>query len=346
MQEALLDERSLELMHLLQIAPRTPYAAAATILGVTPSALAARWRRLSAAGAAWITAYPSPRACGFLSAFVEIATANSDRDAVVARLVERRGRQRGGRGASPPDHGDRLHHRPAPAARPDTVGTRLLVEGRRGHDLGGDPGIRRRRHLAVGRPRRAPARRGRRPAYATPAPGGRVPAAAAARAVLTENADLVRALVDSPRASVADLSRACDAHPATVRRHLARLLRSGVLVLRCDMDHAAFGWPYSASWFARVDPRSLPRVAGALARLPQVRLVAGIQGHSNLVISVFSRTLEGLSRWEQQLAGDFPEFVLAESILHMRFHKRMGRLIDAHGRPTGELVPLMPPLRP
>nr|WP_284285133.1 Lrp/AsnC family transcriptional regulator [Arsenicicoccus piscis] len=80
----------MRLVHLLQIAPRISYAAAADILEVAPSTVAARWEALRGSGTAWIAVHPSPDVYGLLVAFVEVATLNTDRDAVVDRLAARR----------------------------------------------------------------------------------------------------------------------------------------------------------------------------------------------------------------------------------------------------------------
>ncbi|MGA7205706.1 MAG: AsnC family protein, partial [Specibacter sp.] len=52
-----LSEEDLALIHALQIAPRAGWVDLGAVLGVHPSNAAARWERLVASGAAWITAH-------------------------------------------------------------------------------------------------------------------------------------------------------------------------------------------------------------------------------------------------------------------------------------------------
>ena len=52
-----LSEEDLALINALQIAPRLSWADAAEVLGVHATTLAARWERLRAAGASWVTAH-------------------------------------------------------------------------------------------------------------------------------------------------------------------------------------------------------------------------------------------------------------------------------------------------
>lgn len=334
-----LDELDLELVHALQISPRMPWAVAGEILGVAPSTVAARWARLVAEGAAWLTAYPTPAVSGQVAAFVELAIDPQQRDIVVRRLVA------DPRVLSVEVLARRLNvvctvFAPSLAALrrltteelPSWNGVQEVVES---VVVRGFRDASQWRVGALDSQQSAAAT-----AHARSEGGG---AGAAPGRALADSPDLVAALMRDPRASVADLARSCGGTPATVRRHMIRLLGSGALTMRCDVDHAAAGWPVSATWFASVPAEALEQIGRALASSPAVRLCQSVSGRSNLMLSVFSRSLSGLADWEAAACASLPGLSLGESVLHVRFHKRMGRVLDADGRATSEVVlPALP----
>ena len=57
MQESVLDDLDLRLIHAVQIAPRAPWAALAPVLDADPVTLARRWARLSGEGLVYVTGY-------------------------------------------------------------------------------------------------------------------------------------------------------------------------------------------------------------------------------------------------------------------------------------------------
>lgn len=79
-----IDERDLELLHALQIAPRVSWTDAARILGASRATLAERWQRLCAAGLAWVTAHPGGSYRNVTLALVEVDCVPGAR----ARVVE------------------------------------------------------------------------------------------------------------------------------------------------------------------------------------------------------------------------------------------------------------------
>ncbi|MDH6576360.1 NAD kinase [Kitasatospora sp. MAP5-34] len=54
--EAAVDELDLALVNALQLQPRAPWSLLGQTLGISPVTAARRWRRLSEAGIAWVTA--------------------------------------------------------------------------------------------------------------------------------------------------------------------------------------------------------------------------------------------------------------------------------------------------
>lgn len=65
--EVTVDELDLALVNALQLRPRAPWSLLGQTLGISPVTAARRWRRLSEAGIAWVTAYglphPEDRGC-------------------------------------------------------------------------------------------------------------------------------------------------------------------------------------------------------------------------------------------------------------------------------------------
>jgi DNA-binding Lrp family transcriptional regulator len=82
-----LSEDDLALIHALQIAPRLSWADASDVLGVHATTLAARWDRLRAAGASWVTAHLVGDPKQMCLAFVAVDCEMNRREHVTARLA-------------------------------------------------------------------------------------------------------------------------------------------------------------------------------------------------------------------------------------------------------------------
>ena len=78
------DELDLQLVHLLQIAPRISWLAAGDILGLSASAVGARWARLTKEGLAWLAVYP--RAVVQVTAFVDVNCEQKHRQDLIHAL--------------------------------------------------------------------------------------------------------------------------------------------------------------------------------------------------------------------------------------------------------------------
>jgi hypothetical protein len=101
------------------------------------------------------------------------------------------------------------------------------------------------------------------------------------------------------------------------------------------------GWPVIAYFWARVPAHELDRIAQALLALPEIRMCAAITGTDNLLVIVWLRSLGESQRLETRLAERFPTLTLTERAIVLRMSKRMGRLLDSHGRCTSP-VPVNP----
>ena len=328
-----MDEYDLQLLNLLQIAPRISWAAAADVLGSSPGTVAAHWRRLRSEGLAWIAVHPNdPGSDRVVTAFVDVDSSPGGRYALGRELcadgrvvsVEECGR---GRDllltVMVPDLDalsrfvlDELSARPSVMRTRTSVATEIFADG----------SAWRLDALDAGQLRAVAATR-----------GAETPAVSGARGA-SEDWPLIEVLTADARTSVSDLARASGRNPATARRQLGRLLSSDRLTFRCDMAYRQAGWPVACSWLARVPPADLAHAVAELRRLRQLRLCARITGEANLVLTMFSRSVRELGRLEQVLGERLPNLVLQESMLHLRPLKRMGWILDASGRCTGEVV--------
>jgi DNA-binding Lrp family transcriptional regulator len=83
--------------------------------------------------------------------------------------------------------------------------------------------------------------------------------------------DLIRALRESPRAGVLELSRALGVARGTVQARLDRMERSGIITgYGPDVDMAEAGFPVQAFATLEIAQGALEDVAGELAALPAV----------------------------------------------------------------------------
>ncbi|URM89202.1 Lrp/AsnC family transcriptional regulator [Streptomyces sp. MRC013] len=331
-----LDEQDLALINALQIAPRIGWAEAARVLGSTPATLAARWRRLREEGLAWVTAHPGVSR-DVVVAFVEVDCAAGARPAVLRALcrdpravtIEESARGR-----------DLL----LTVVTPDLPGLTTFVLD----DLPRVEGVRRQRtylakevHRQGGDWRLDALDRQQvallRLAARRPGPGTRVEPPPDAW-------PLVNALTEDGRRTAAELARITGRNPATVRRQLARLLDSGFLSFRCEVAQVQSHWPISCTWLARVPAPEHERTVAALKTLPELRLCVSTTGETNMMFIVWTRSLADLLRLERLLGDRLPWLNLVDSAVSLRSAKRMGWLLDASGRSTGEVVvPGAPP---
>lgn len=329
------DETDLQLIHLLQLAPRIPWVEAAPILDRTPTALAARWKRLRDRGIAWITVQPRVSRIPSVTAVVEVGCRPAARielvtqmcaDPRVIGLDEPSNLQVLLLTVMVPDLGALTRFATGdllPMAGVDAVRTYVVTEIIRDGSAW--------RLDALDHRQQAQAQRYL--AQHAAAPGHAGPPSAPPDAW-----ELIEALSRDGRASVAELARATGAPRATVRRHLARLFASDTVQLRCDVAPGAVGWPVTAIWFARVAPADVDRTVTVLSQLAQLRLGMLVSGDANLVFSVLSRSVAGIGAFERSLGKTLPGMELQRSELLLRSVKRMGWLVDDSGRRTGQVV--------
>jgi hypothetical protein len=116
------------------------------------------------------------------------------------------------------------------------------------------------------------------------------------------------------------------------------LLASGALAIRCDLAPQTAGWPIACSWFASVRPAEKSAAIAQLARLRQLRMCLSVTGRANLVFTIYTRSVDGIARFEAAIGTAVPDLQPIETMIHLRTRKRMGHLIDTEGRATGDIV--------
>lgn len=328
--EATLDELDLQLLHGLQVAPRVSWSDAARILGSTPATLASRWHRLRSQGLAWVTAHPGGNYRHVTLALVEVDCQPGARAEVIEALcadplvvtVEESTRGRDllltvitpGLGLLSSFLLDGLEALPGIARHRCSVATAVHRHGSDWRLDALDPS----QEQAF----RAGTRRS--PASAGPPPAGSWP--------------LIQELAHDGRASAADLARATDRNPATVRRQLARLLDSEVLSFRCELAAEVSGWSVSSTWSARVPPAEADGIVAALGTLPELRMCLSTTGSTNIAMTIWTRSVADIPRIERLLTERLPSLVLHDTAINLRTPKRMGWLLDDAGRTTGGVV--------
>jgi DNA-binding Lrp family transcriptional regulator len=322
------DETDLQLLHLLQLAPRTPWAHAAQVLSVSANAVAARWSRMREDGLAWLSVYPNAVGADLITATVDV-DCHPGRHAAVTELlcrdprvvsVEECGRGRdllltvmvANLGAL---NALVLDDMATVDGITDTRTSIVTAVHADGADWRLDA-------LDPGQQRRVPVDR------VDPAPS----------ALPRNHWPLIEALSMDARISIADLARTTGRTPATARRQLAQLLASGALTLRCDVAPQIAGWPLQCSWLARVPPAEKPQTIKQLLRLRQLRMCLSVTGPANLAFTIFTRAVAEVARFEEAVGANLPALQPIETLIHLRTRKRMGWLIGADGRTTGQLV--------
>lgn len=324
-------EEDLALVNALQIAPRVSWAEAAEVLGAKPATLAARWRRMREEGLAWVTAHPAADR-NVVTSLVEVdCTPGARTDVVHALCRDPR--------AVTVEESARGRDLLLTVMTPDLPAMTTFVLD----DLPNVPGVRSyRTYLSKGIHRQGSEwrlgalDRGQVAALESVARRGRSDPCPEPPA---DAWPLIEALAADGRRSAADLARITGRNPATVRRHLARLIASRVLAFRCEVAQVQSHWPITCTWLARVPALEHERTVAALRTLPELRLCVSTTGEANMMFTVWTRSLSDVLAIERLLGDRMPWLNLVQSSVTLRTAKRMGWLLDADGRGTGEVVP-------
>ncbi|MFP5068158.1 Lrp/AsnC family transcriptional regulator [Pseudonocardia nantongensis] len=333
-----LSEDDFALVHALQLHPRASWSSLAPVLGAAPVTLARRWQRLRDAGIAWVTSYPVVRDDVMQVALVEIDCAPGRLDDVVATLeaepsvmtIEHAAR---GRDllltVNAPSFAelsglvlDRLGRVPGVASTRTHLAAGVHLEGSRWRLDALDAG----QAEAVRGLRRADDGAGAGPVDLLGPVYG----------------PLVRELGADGRAGAAEVAARIGRPASTVRRQLATLLRSGMLVFRCEVAQLLTRWPICVTWWIRLPTDDVGAAVHRIRGDARVRLCLSLTGPANFLVTAWTHALPELVGMQSALEKALPAAEIVDTSVILRIRKRMGWLLHPDGRCTGETVPLFP----
>lgn len=334
-----LSEQDLALVNVLQWAPRITWGDAGEILGTHPTTLAARWERLREAGKVWLTAQLDISDTPAGLAFVELSCGPGARVDVLTALVAMPEVLSVDAFSGDPDIG-------LTVVTQDLAALSELVEERIA-SVPGVGGIRvmlsSRLHLAGHRWRLD---------VLDPDRLARVQSVAAREqqelprrtSLQEEHRAVVEVLMRDGRASAAEIARITGLHPATARRHLQKVLASGLLSIRCDLAQPLSGFPLTVQWFTRLDASEHADAAARLAEDPRTRVLASVTGRANLVVVMWLRSVADVLEAERDIQEQVPGIEIQQSVVSLRPVKRLGWVLDRQGRVGERFVPPVLPL--
>lgn len=327
---SLLDDEDLKLVHALQLAPRAGWTSLAGILGVHSTTLAARWKRLTEAGIAWVAAHPVETKLCPVTAFVEVQCAMTQRDAVIHELTSLADVVSLDISAR---HRDLLLTVVATSIAQFTEATLPMITGVPGVEHIETSFTTQMHVIADAWTLRAltPDQR-RRVANLHPRTTG-------AQAVPKVHLGVLRALSVDGRASAADIARQLEMSEVTVRRQIRAAMVTGLINIRCELAQDVSGLPITAQWFASAPASQHGALAACMTGIPGVRMCASTTGRTNILIAVWLRSVTEVPLVERRLAEAVPGIILRESAIALRIVKRIGWMLGPGGRANGQVVP-------
>lgn len=321
-----IDELDLALLNALQIAPRAPWAQLAGPLGVDPATLSRRWSRLTESGLAWVTCHRNPYRVAYGAvAFMEVDCPPARRPELAATFA-----------AHP--HAASVEMTVGSCDLVVTIATETLDRmAAYVNALADLPGITASRvHLAQrtysegSRWRLDSLNREQEDALKSSRTGD-LPSQ-----INPNERRLMLLLAQDGRRSYTQLAADLDCSEPTVRRMMTGLL-NGKAVLRCEAAHLSTGWQGNSSLWITVPPADLDTAAAEIARQRETRLTAAITSDANLLTVAWLHNIRDLSTYEASFAARYPDARVVRRATTLTWVKRMGRLLDAHGRSVGHV---------
>ena len=324
-----LSERDLALVEVLQVDPRTSWAAAARATNTSPVTAARRWQRLLDRGDAWVTGAPGVSVwnaqcvayvdirCSPGKSLVVADTLAHDRHALSVELTA------GGSDvfvtAAAADLRalsrymlERVEMIPGITDTRTRISTQLYRDGS---------------HWRLG----ARSREGSSGSVPTPHPTSSSRPTVLPHLQAVDRKILVQLGLDG-RSSYASLAANAEVSEATVRRRVVRLLSSGGVLLRAEVAAHPAGWPVPVILSVDAPTSGLVETAREIARLRQVRLCATLAGTPPIIVSAWLRNIEAIHDFETTLVEAVPSITVVDRLITLRTVKRMGRLLDEDGR--------------
>lgn len=327
------DEVDLQLVNILQGAPRAAWVDVANIVGISPSAAANRWRRLENDGAAWVGLQPTSVVGRPVTAMMMVSIKEQNWGRTVAELY----RDPRIVGVDEVSGAVRLlltimvNTLDELRVFTNELATRRKVRVGSVHHITQvlRQGMDWRLDALTPTQVAAVEKLGRE---TTPAPGPKI------GPLPTDADEIIEVLSRDGRSSTADIARVIERDPSTTGRHLREVMRSNVLQFRCDCANELFGWPVTSFWFLKIPQPDFDAYTKALLGLRQLRLALGVTGDINLIFWMYHRSLAGVSQAQRALGQLMPRADVVESMIQLRSRKRMGWLIDDTGRRSGEYI--------
>lgn len=318
----------LEIVAALQITPRATLVDVARTLGISPVTVGRRWSRLTRAGTAWVTCYPTPaRAFGGLiqircepSRVMEVAQelAGDPHAVTVALTAGRWNILIAVLTVDFNDFGRYLVMRVNRVAGVvETVAhpySERLEEGSNwrlgGLDRDQEAQLRERQHTAS-------------------ADGSR-----------TSVRPVIMALAEDGRLPLTKLAEQLGISAVAAADRLRRLEDSGRIAFRCELARSCSGWPVTVMYWATVPYDRAADFARRVARLREVRTCGtAASGPNNLIFSVWLHSVEEIQTFQARVVSQFPELTIGEQVLVLLTVKLAGGLMNAAGCRTG-VVPI------
>jgi DNA-binding Lrp family transcriptional regulator len=334
MQDRSLKDADLRLVDALQIWPRAPWSAVASVLDEDPVTIARRWARISEGGLAWVVVQPptSPDSRGGL---VEVECVAGS----IAEVVEEL--------AADPEcvsievcsgARDLMLTITCPSARAfndyliGRVSAVLQIRAVRAHPVirmlaGGSRW--RLRHLDAEQAAAVRLERDRGAARMREVHGRRTPKA---------DPQIITLLGRDGRMTSSMVATELGIPTRRARERLSATLASGLVELRTDMPRWASGWPVSAWYFIRVPAARLPDVGAQLQALRAVRTIFSVAGPANVLVTAWLKELADVEGLEAFIEQRLPSVRVLDRSLVLSVRKRVGRVFDEKELPR-QIVP-------
>ncbi|WP_285727678.1 Lrp/AsnC family transcriptional regulator [Psychromicrobium xiongbiense] len=326
MQDFEFDELDLRILHALQVRPRAAWTALAPVVGADPVTVARRWENLREQGLCWVAAYRGATT-ERVGAFLEIECAPSSVRSVAQQLAEDPevltiDLTAGGRDMLVTlfcrDDADLARYL---LDRIPTVEGIQRLRTHRSIQLVVDAQVWRLRSLTTTEVRALE--------HAVPV------ARAAVRQVPPEIEHGMLALLrEDGRASVASMSAALGISIPRTRSALTTLVAQQRVILRLEVARPYSGWPVYAWYFLQTPASRVSEVAGNLRGLEEVRLITTTAGQYSLVMAVWLRRMEDITRLERHIAERLPFAEIADRSVVLRTPRHLGINLEPSGRRT------------
>lgn len=332
-----LSEDDLALINALQIAPRLSWADASDVLGVHATTLAARWDRLRAAGASWVTAHLVGDPKQMCLAFVAVDCEMNRREHVTASLAAAPEIVTVEEAASNRDLMLTVVTPSLEEFSTQVVSRLKAIEGLVKYQTalctrlhtGGDAW----RLNILSKAQQAALK-----ALARPGPSDPERPDAVREPLPASHLDLLPYLAKDGRATAADIARGLGRNPATVQRQLNRVLASGILSLRCEVAQRYSSFPVTCQWFVNVPAGQHEAAAAEIRTIRNVRLSASTTGPTNFVIIMWLQSLASVMDAELALQQKVPGIELVESVVMLTTVKRVGWMLNEDSTASGAVV--------